>query len=232
MMTSSNGKIFRVTGHLCGEFTGHRWIPRTKASDAELMFCLICVWINGWVNNREAGDLRRYRAHYDVTVMIPETHVVESRTFCMTARAGYKNWNKTKDIDIYSCTNSSWNVRVAMCPEGRCHRWHCRVSTARPWRMGADRLPWCRRETIFSPPRYLQPGVKISFTPSTIFSPLTLSDGISCCSQMLWNHIMCLYNQESFLYYLWLLFIPDCVDTIPKPIHPKYRYTNFQQQRG
>ena len=35
MMTSSNGNIFRVTGHLCGEFTRHRWIPRTKASDAE-----------------------------------------------------------------------------------------------------------------------------------------------------------------------------------------------------
>ena len=29
-MTSSNGNIFRVTGHLCGEFTGHRWIPRTS----------------------------------------------------------------------------------------------------------------------------------------------------------------------------------------------------------
>ena len=36
MMTSSNGNIFRVTGHLCGEFTCPRWIPRTKASDAEL----------------------------------------------------------------------------------------------------------------------------------------------------------------------------------------------------
>ena len=36
MMTSSNGNGFRVTGHLCGEFTGDRWIPRTKASDAEL----------------------------------------------------------------------------------------------------------------------------------------------------------------------------------------------------
>ena len=36
MMTSSNGNIFRVTGHLCGEFTGSRWIPRTKASDPEL----------------------------------------------------------------------------------------------------------------------------------------------------------------------------------------------------
>ena len=33
MMTSSNGNIFRVTGHLCGEFTGLRWIPRTKASN-------------------------------------------------------------------------------------------------------------------------------------------------------------------------------------------------------
>ena len=35
MMTSSNGNIFRVTGHLCREFTGLRWIPRIKASDAE-----------------------------------------------------------------------------------------------------------------------------------------------------------------------------------------------------
>ena len=54
IMTSSNGNIFRVTGHLCGA----------------LMFSLICVWINGWVNNHDAGDLRRYRAHYDVTVML------------------------------------------------------------------------------------------------------------------------------------------------------------------
>ena len=35
MMASSNGNIFRVTGHLCKEFTGQRWIPRTKASYAE-----------------------------------------------------------------------------------------------------------------------------------------------------------------------------------------------------
>ena len=33
-----------------------------------LMFTLICTRINGWVNNREAGVLRRYRAHYDVIV--------------------------------------------------------------------------------------------------------------------------------------------------------------------
>ena len=34
-----------------------------------LMFSLICAWINDWVNNREAGYLRRYRTHYDVIVM-------------------------------------------------------------------------------------------------------------------------------------------------------------------
>ena len=34
-----------------------------------LMFSLICVGINGWLNNCGAGDLRRYHAHYDVTVM-------------------------------------------------------------------------------------------------------------------------------------------------------------------
>ena len=35
-----------------------------------LMFSLIYVWINGWVNNHKAGDLRRHCADYDVNVMI------------------------------------------------------------------------------------------------------------------------------------------------------------------
>ena len=50
IMTSSSGNIFRVTGHLCGEFTGHRWIPRTKASDHKYAiytekstFCYNCI---------------------------------------------------------------------------------------------------------------------------------------------------------------------------------------------
>ena len=71
MMTPSNGNIFRVTGSLCGKFTGYRWIPLTKASDAEVWcFFFICAWINGWVRNRDAGDLRRHRAHSDVIVMV------------------------------------------------------------------------------------------------------------------------------------------------------------------
>ena len=46
------------------EFPAQR--PVTRSLDISL----ICSWINGWVNNRDAGDLRRYRAHYDVTVVI------------------------------------------------------------------------------------------------------------------------------------------------------------------
>ena len=70
MMTSSNGNIFRVTGPLCGEFTGHRWIPHHKGQwRGVLMFSLIYALINVWVNNHEADDLRRHIAHYDVIVM-------------------------------------------------------------------------------------------------------------------------------------------------------------------
>ena len=68
-MTQSNGNIFRVTGPLCGEFTGHCEFPHKGQWRGALMFTLICVWINYWAKNREAGDLRRHRAHYGVTVM-------------------------------------------------------------------------------------------------------------------------------------------------------------------
>ena len=62
MTTSSNGSIVRVTCLLCGEFT--------KANDAELWcFSWSAPWINGWVNNREAGDLGIHCAHNGVIVM-------------------------------------------------------------------------------------------------------------------------------------------------------------------
>ena len=52
---------------------GIHWSPVNSPHKVQwrgaLMLPLICAWINVWANNREAGDLRRYRAHYDVTVM-------------------------------------------------------------------------------------------------------------------------------------------------------------------
>ena len=43
--------------------------PHKSQWRSALMFTLICAWISRWVNNREAGDLRRHRAHYDVIVI-------------------------------------------------------------------------------------------------------------------------------------------------------------------
>ena len=44
--------------------------PHNGQRREALMFSLIWAWINGWVNNREAGDFRRNLAHFDVIVMI------------------------------------------------------------------------------------------------------------------------------------------------------------------
>ena len=43
--------------------------PHKGQWSGALKFSLICAWINTWVNNCEAGDLRRHRARYDVIVM-------------------------------------------------------------------------------------------------------------------------------------------------------------------
>ena len=62
MLTSSNGNIFRVTGPLCGEFTGHRWVPLTKASDAELWCFFICT-LNERLSKKNWGWLFRSQSH-------------------------------------------------------------------------------------------------------------------------------------------------------------------------
>ena len=61
-----------------------------------LMFSLICVWINGWVNNREAGDLRRYLAHYDVIVMCVSKlghHWFRKKSAACLVPSHYKNYS-------------------------------------------------------------------------------------------------------------------------------------------
>ena len=53
----------------------HLWLmdcPHKSQLCGALMFSLICAWTNVWANNRDAGGLRRHRAHYDVTVMNQE----------------------------------------------------------------------------------------------------------------------------------------------------------------
>ena len=44
--------------------------PHKGQQRGALIFSLICAWTNGWANNWDVCDLRRHRAHYDVTVML------------------------------------------------------------------------------------------------------------------------------------------------------------------
>ena len=66
----TNRNIFRVALlALCAVHRSPLNSPHNGQWRGALMFSLICAWINGWVNNREAGDLRRHRAHYDVSAL-------------------------------------------------------------------------------------------------------------------------------------------------------------------
>ena len=70
IMTSSNWDVFHITGPFV------RGIHQLQVNSLHkgqwqraLVLSLICAWINCWVNNLEAGDLRHHCAHYDVTVI-------------------------------------------------------------------------------------------------------------------------------------------------------------------
>ena len=111
MMTSSNGNIFRVTGLCAGNSPVPVNSPHKIQWRGALMFSLICVWINRWVYNREAGDSRRHRGHYDVYVMIRgcpvDVQFMVSLAVCRSCRTldgvGYLN--------IGQITAQSYDVR-------------------------------------------------------------------------------------------------------------------------
>ena len=102
----------------------HRWpvnSPQKGQWRGALMFSLISFWINSWINNGEAGDLKRHRAHYDVTVI--------SEIECYPLRT----WQKKR------FRNCLWTVNF----------WtHCALSTPSQWfrprqRLGCNsRLSW------------------------------------------------------------------------------------------
>ena len=89
-----------------------RWIYRSPVNSPNkgqwrgaLMFLLVCAWTNGSANNRDASDLRRNRAHYDVTVM--------DRMF--STDSGYRrevtfwtNWHVTYGNPILCTQPSLW----------------------------------------------------------------------------------------------------------------------------
>ena len=66
-----------------------------------LMFSLICVWINGWVNKREAGDLRRHCTHYDVIVMMRQGYFTDTRAIAWLPKCHSTNPKDMRWFNLY-----------------------------------------------------------------------------------------------------------------------------------
>ena len=107
------------------------------------MFTLICVWINGCVNNRKAGDLRRYCAHYGVTVMywvgvgakpLPESILTQ---FAYTTKRHYATlfWNVLHHSDVIISAMASQITSVSIvcstvCSGADVRKYQCSASRA------------------------------------------------------------------------------------------------------
>ena len=88
--------------------------PHKGQRRGALMFSVISAQINGWVNNREAGDLRCIRLHYDVTVM--------SREMCHGLSPEYKlqsgPWDtigSQRQIDLICSSYMSRHIDLTLC---------------------------------------------------------------------------------------------------------------------
>ena len=105
-----------------GDFPTQRPVTRTA-----LMFSLICAWINGLVNSREASDFRRHRAHHDVILM------------CALTSKAVKTWvnnyisQQTMYVIVYPCINLSSSLLVKLSNRlslgieiDFIHTWRCR----------------------------------------------------------------------------------------------------------
>ena len=75
-----------------------------------LISSLFCARINGSVNNGEPGDLRRYRAHYDVTVIV----LCDDQVCIMSRQQDLENSLR----DDFTFTPSQWENQPCVCQRG------------------------------------------------------------------------------------------------------------------
>ena len=125
---------------------------QTATLTTNYMFSLICVWIIGWVNNREAGDLRRHPTHYDVIVM----RFFFFFKFCLLKIEIHLQW---PDDDIQ---NGRGDIMKSL---GTCSIDDSSVNTLRPTQNGRHFL-----DDIFKC-IFLNENVKISIKISLQFVP-------------------------------------------------------------
>ena len=126
----------------------HRSLVNSPHKDqwrGSLKFSLICVWINGWSNNREDGDLRRHRAHYDATIMLlqRDAYVAKNDVCGITIKSTWwllMDWRQLDDVIV-----KVWAVQHILCSISK--RWiliykHCDpIKSANRWSQRWHRDP-------------------------------------------------------------------------------------------
>ena len=94
--------------------------PHKGQNRGTLMFSLIYGWTKGWVNNRDAGDLTRHRAHYDVIVIN-----CKYCTYCIALlyNFGIRGYNKKKmsEHNDETCIHTGLCIRIKT---GHCFHTH------------------------------------------------------------------------------------------------------------
>ena len=103
------------------------------------MFSLICAWINGWVNNREAADLRRQRTHYDVTLMCLVDFIVVVVVVTLFPTKIHENIHmyntftvvSPQNVRMYFVSGCQKKPRLIELAAATCYLQFCRA-TARP----------------------------------------------------------------------------------------------------
>ena len=114
-------KHFHVVGRVpvTGEFPVQR--PVTRRFD---IFFDVCPKKNGWVNNGEAGDLRRHRTHYDVSVMKKGQHFAVDN--CNAFSRKEKFWLQSFWLELHHIFFNKgfnrWQVRVKIAVVNQCTR--------------------------------------------------------------------------------------------------------------
>ena len=145
MMTSSNGNIFRVTGPLCWEFTGHRWIPRTKASDADLRCFLSSMpkstvehlQLKRWGFETPSCSLWRHcndNVKYQKVVVL---HQHQTSALRNDRKCEYMSQSKFRTKRVTATLNS-----VSLKPRQNGHHFADNIFNAFPWRKALYPVLW------------------------------------------------------------------------------------------
>ena len=140
MMTSSNGNIFGVTVPLCGEFTGDRWIPLTKASNTEL-WCFFYLHLNKRLSKHSrrlwfetpSWSLRRHCNRtcdcprdsklnpydlYDMVECVKQILYVASTKQDTTQLYAYKGYTVQNNQRSIHCCSFLWRFTTPLMPSG------------------------------------------------------------------------------------------------------------------